>query len=71
MTFEEVWDQVQGLPREAIKRVHETLKEDTKKRLSRLSPAEVTEIVTAAINEVNHGSIAPLDSLVKKRMKSI
>ena len=71
MTFEEVWDQVQGLPQEAIQRVPETRKDDTKKRLSRLSPAEVAEIVTVAIDEVNHGSIAPLDSLVKKRMKSI
>ena len=71
MTFEDVWSQVQGLPQEAIKRVPETLKDDTKKSLSRLSPAEVAEIVLGAIAKVNHGSIAPLDSLVKKRMKSI
>lgn len=71
MTFEELWSQVQGLPQEAIMRVPETLKEDTKIRLSRLSLAEVTEILHWAIDEVDHRSIAPLDELVKKRMKNI
>ena len=71
MTFEEMWSQVQGLPQEAIKRVPETLRDDTKNRLSRMSPEEVAEIVRAAINEVNHGSVEPLESLVKKRMKNI
>lgn len=71
MTFEEMWSQVQGLPQEAIMRVPETLKEDTKRRLSRMSPEEMAEIVRAAIDEVNHGSVEPLDSLVKKRMKNI
>lgn len=68
MTFDEMWAQVQGLPEEAKRRVPETLKEDTKRRLSRKSPEEVAAIVTDAIEEVNHGSIEPLDSLIKKRM---
>lgn len=71
MTFEEVWSQVQGLPQEAIMRVTETLRDDTKNRLSRMSPEEVAEIVLGAIDEVNHGSVEPLDLLVKKRMKNI
>ena len=68
MTFEEIWVQVQGLPEEAKRRVPETLKEDTKRRLSRRTPQEIEKIVTEAINEVNHRSIAPLDTLIKKRL---
>lgn len=68
MTFDDVWRQVQGLPEEAKKRVPETLKEDTKKKLSRRTPQEIEKIVTEAIDEVNHGSIAPLDTLIKKRL---
>ena len=68
MTFEEMWSQVQGLPQEAIKRVPETLRDDTKNRLSRISPEEVAEIVLEAIYEVDHGSIVPLDTLIKQRL---
>lgn len=68
MTYDDLWRQVQGLPEEAKRRVPETLKEDTKKKLSRLKPSEIEQIVTEAIDEVNHGSIAPLDELIKKRL---
>ena len=68
MTFEEIWVQVQGLPEEAKRRVPETLKEDTKRRLSRRTPQEIEKIVTEAIDEVNHGSVAPLDELIKRRL---
>lgn len=68
MSFEEIWSQVQGLPQEAIILVPEALTEDTKKRLSNKTPEEVAKIVHAAIDEVNHGSIAPLDTLIKQRL---
>lgn len=68
MTFDEMWSQVQGLPDETIKRVPETLEEYTKKKLSRRVPDKVAMIVTEALEEVNHGSMAPLDSLIKKRL---
>lgn len=56
---------------EAIMRVPETLRDDTRNRFSRMSPEEVAEIVLGAIDEVDHGSVEPLDLMVKKRMKSI
>ena len=68
MTFEEVWSQVRGLPDAAKMQVPGILKEDTKKRLCQKRPEEVTEIVALAIKEVNHGSIEPLDTLIKKRL---
>ena len=66
MTFEELWSKVQGLPDSAMVQVPGALKEETKKKLSRKSPEEVAAIVTAAIEEVNHGSVLPLDILIKK-----
>ena len=68
MTFEEMWSKVQGLPDTAMVQVPGALKEETKKRLCRRSPEEVAVIVVAAIEEVNSGSIAPLDVLINKRL---
>ena len=68
MTFEDVWREVKELPGEAMAQVPEALKEETKRKLSRKSPEEVAAIVTAAIDEINHGSITPLDTLIKQRL---
>ena len=68
MTFEDVWEQVRGLLDAAKLQVPAALKADTKKRLSRKSPEQMREIVEAAIEEVNHGSVLPLDTLIKKRL---
>ena len=68
MTFEELWSKVQNLPDTAKLQVPGTLKEETKKRLSRKSPEEVAVIVTAAIEEVNHGSVVPLETLIKQKL---
>ena len=68
MTFEEVWGQVQGLPDTAKMQVPSILSVETKRRLTRKCPEEVAVIVAVAIEEVNHGSIAPLDELIKKRL---
>ena len=40
----------------------------TKKKLERKTPEEVAAIVTAAIDEINHGSITPLDELINSRL---
>ena len=68
MTFEELWSRVQGLPDIAIMQVPGILSEETKKRLSRKSTEDVFAIVTAAIEKVNHGSVEPIDILIKKRL---
>ena len=68
MTFEDVWRQVKGLPDMAKSQVPGALKEETKRKLSQKSPEEVAVIVAAAIDEINHGSVVPLDTLIKKRL---
>ena len=68
MSFDELWAEVQGLPDTAKIQVPGTLSEVTKKKLSRKTPEEVAAIVTAAIDEVNHGSVEPLENLIKKRL---
>lgn len=68
MTFDDMWKQVRDLPDTAMVQVPDTLKEDTKRKLSRKSPDEVTAIVQSAIDEVNRGSIEPLDTLIKRQL---
>lgn len=68
MSFEDVWRQVEGLPDTAKLQVPGVLKEDTKKKLEKHSPAEIEKIVAEAIEEVNRGSIKPLDELISKRL---
>ena len=68
MTFDEVWAKVEGLPETAKDQVPRALSAKTKSKLSRKSPDEIKEIVEVAINEVNHGSITPLDELTGKRL---
>lgn len=71
MSFEELWLRVKErrvLPDTAIVQVPGTLSEATKKKLARKTSEEVEKIVLAAIEEVNHGSVEPLDILIKKRL---
>lgn len=68
MTFEEIWKEVKGLPEAAMIHVPGTLSVSTKKRLARLNPENVSKIVNAAIDEVNHGSIISLDELIRRRL---
>jgi len=68
MTFDELRARVEGLPDMAKLQVPDTLSQTTKKKLARYSPEEIEKIVSDAIEEVNHGSIAPLDELIKRRL---
>lgn len=68
MTFDELWARVQGLPDTAKLQVPGTLSEATKKKLVRKTPEEVGKIVTAAIEDVNHGSVESLENLIKRRL---
>lgn len=52
----------------AIIQIPASLSIDTKKRLMRRSPAETAEILRAAIDEINHGSVESIDSLVRKQL---
>ena len=68
MMFDEMWKQVEGLPDTAVIQVPGVLSEATKKKMEKRSPEEVSRIVLSAIDEVNHGSVEPLDTLIKKRL---
>lgn len=68
MAFDEVWAEVQSLPDTAKLQMPGTLRDDTKKRLARKTPEEISEIVLQAVAEVDHGSIEPLDTLIRKRL---
>ena len=68
MTFDELWAQVKGLPETAMIQVPLVLKVSTKKKIGRKTPEEVAAIVAVAIDEINHGSITPLDELINSRL---
>ncbi len=68
MTFEDVWKHVEGLPDTAKIQVPGVLSAATKRKLAKMTPDDVSKIVLAAIEEVNRGSVTPLDELIKKRL---
>lgn len=68
MTFEDVWKEVKGLPNTARIQVPGVLSESTKMKMAELSPEEVCRIVAEAIEDVNNGSVVPLDTLIKNRL---
>ena len=68
MTFDELWKEISDLPEMAKIQVPGILSESTKRKLARKKPEEVRQIVTAAIDEVNHGSVEPLDRIIRKKI---
>jgi hypothetical protein len=68
MTFDNVWREVKILPDTAIVQVPAILSERTKKKLAKLTPEEVGQIISEAIEDVNHGSVLPLDVLIHRRL---
>ena len=68
MTFDEVWREVRGLPDTAMAQIPRILGEVTKKKLAKMPPEEVSRIVAQAIEEVNRGSVKPLDELIRQRL---
>ena len=68
MTFDELWTRVQGLPDTAKLQVPGVLSAATKKKLAKMTSEDVSKVVLAAIEEVNRGSVTPLDELIKKRL---
>ena len=71
MTFEEYWAAVaktKALPEMAIQQLPGSLSLETKKRLMKRSPDEAGELIKAAIEEVNRGSVESIDNLVRRRL---
>lgn len=73
MTFEEYWAEVEKrkvLPNTAIKELPSSLSAETKKELIKLRTVETVEIMEAAIDQINRGSVESIDSLARKLPKN-
>ena len=70
--FDDLWKQVGELhilPNTAIEQVPMFLSDKTKRQLMKKTAREVVEIVDAAVDKINHGSIEVLDELIWKELK--
>ena len=68
MSFEELWEEVKGIPNTAKLQIPEVLKEETKRKLSLMKPERIASIIMECIEEVNHGSVEKVDALVNKKL---
>ena len=71
MTFEELVDQAcksAHLPEMARDQLPSALSYETKEMLLKLLAEEVGIVISLAIDAVNHGSIKPIDKLVRERL---
>ena len=71
MTFEELLDQAcvtAHLPEMARIQLPSTLSDETNEMLLKLPAEEVGNILLSAIGTVNHGSIKPIDKLVREQL---
>ncbi len=71
MTFDELWEKIselKTLPDTAIQQVPHILSDDTKKRIALKTPNEAVRILQETIEEIDHGSVEPVDALVRKRL---
>ena len=68
MSFDKLWTQVKGFPDTAMMQVPLVLTASTKKKLERKTPEEIEQIASAAIEEINHGSITSLDERINRRL---
>ena len=72
MNFEELWTKVSALkvlPETAILLIPSALSDEAKIKLCKRTPEEAARILQAAIYEIDHGSVEPVNELVLKMMK--
>lgn len=67
--FEELWKQVEGIPEGAKKQIPDDLSDRTKRKLEKLSPETIAEIVNKAFEEINKGTVLAMDVLIRKSIK--
>ena len=70
MTFEELWQEVDGLTTTIKIEFPRSLKPITKEALTNLSPRIVKGIVIDVLDEIHNGSIETVDALVRKRLRT-
>ncbi len=69
MDFEELLDRAcesASLPEMARLLLPSTLNAETKNMVLKLSPEELGRILASAIDQINHGSVETVDSLVRE-----
>ena len=73
MTFDELLDKActtAGLPEMARMQLPNSLGAETKKIVMKLSPEELGRVLNDAIDAVNHGSVEPIDMLVREAVET-
>ncbi len=65
-SFEEAWNRVEDIPKAIREQIKEDLSWKTKKKLAKLQPSVINEVIAQAINEVNKGSVEKIDIIVKR-----
>ncbi len=68
MTFDNMWNEVKGIPTDALKQIPDLLSDETKNKMRKLPSDKVASIVNEAIDEVNKGAVEKLDVLISRRL---
>ena len=74
MTFEELLNnacKTAHLPEMARIQLPSALSDETKKMVMKLSPEELGHVVSDAIDKINHGSVDPIDKLIRNSLSHI
>ena len=64
--FEELWKQVEGIPEGVKKQLSADLSDRTKRKLEKLTPKELEDVVNTVFEEISKGSVETIDSLIRK-----
>ncbi len=64
--FDELWKQVEGIPEGVKKQISADLSDRTKRKLEKLTPKEMEDVVNTAFEEISKGSVETIDSLIRK-----
>ena len=68
-TFNEYFEKMkEDLPQEAISTLPMLISKETKQRMMTYPPSFIAGIIKEAINEINHGSIEKIETLIRKRI---
>ena len=65
--FEGFWKEIEALglfPEGAVKLLPESLDDTVRAELMKRTPVEAVEVIMMVIDQVNHGSVAPVGELV-------
>ena len=64
--FDELWKQVEGIPEGVKKQLSADLSDKTKRKLEKLTPKEMEDVVNTVFEEISKGSVETIDSLIRK-----